>query len=256
MDAPAFYQRDGDRFRATVATRGPWDEGFQHGGPPSALVVRAMRGAVADPGFALSTFSSRFLRAVPVAPLAVEVQVSAGRTVARVSAVLHSDRPVLEAQGLFVRAEPADARTPEGLPWPSPDVCSPFSFSFFPWDEGYHRGVEFRCLPGESWGGPRLRTWARPRLPLVAGTTTSPEEAVVLLADAESGMAPPLDPNRWTYANPDLTVVFGRAPTGRWVGFDAESHTFGSGRGLSEARLRDARGVFGRSVQSLLVRSR
>ncbi len=256
MDTPAFFVPDGDAYQATVATRGPWDAGFQHGGPPSALLARAMRLAVGDSAFALATFSTRFLRAVPVARVSTEVTVSRGRTVARVSAVLHADRPVLEAQGLYVREQPTEVPMRREEPWPKPEACAPFSFSFFPWEEGYHRGVEFRCLPDEQWGGPTLRTWARPRLALVAGTPTAAEEATVLLADAESGMAPPLDPSAWSFANPDLTVVFGRAPVGPWIGFAAESRTFPSGRGLSEARLCDSSGVFGRSVQSLLVRGR
>ena len=31
----AFYERDGDRYAATELTRGPWDPGSQHAGPPS-----------------------------------------------------------------------------------------------------------------------------------------------------------------------------------------------------------------------------
>ena len=38
----AFYLPEGDRFRATEATRGPWSEEHQHGGPPSALLARAL----------------------------------------------------------------------------------------------------------------------------------------------------------------------------------------------------------------------
>ena len=33
---------DGDRYVATVHTQGPWSEGFQHAGPPSALLARAI----------------------------------------------------------------------------------------------------------------------------------------------------------------------------------------------------------------------
>ena len=36
----AFYEPDGDRYRATELTRGPWDPGAQHAGPPSALLGR------------------------------------------------------------------------------------------------------------------------------------------------------------------------------------------------------------------------
>ena len=39
----AFYVRvDDDCYAATEATRGPWDAGAQHGGPPSALVGYAI----------------------------------------------------------------------------------------------------------------------------------------------------------------------------------------------------------------------
>jgi hypothetical protein len=39
----AFYLPLGhDRWRATVHTAGPWDARFQHGGPPSALLARAI----------------------------------------------------------------------------------------------------------------------------------------------------------------------------------------------------------------------
>ena len=39
----AFYEPDGeDRYRATELTRGPWDPGSQHAGPPSALLGREL----------------------------------------------------------------------------------------------------------------------------------------------------------------------------------------------------------------------
>jgi Acyl-CoA thioesterase C-terminal domain len=36
----SFYVPDGDGFIATELTRGPWDPGAQHAGPPSALLGR------------------------------------------------------------------------------------------------------------------------------------------------------------------------------------------------------------------------
>ncbi len=38
----AFYERDGERFVPSELTRGPWDPGAQHAGPPSALIARAL----------------------------------------------------------------------------------------------------------------------------------------------------------------------------------------------------------------------
>ena len=43
MSEPAaFFELEGDRFGPTVLTRGPWRPEHQHGGPPSALVARAI----------------------------------------------------------------------------------------------------------------------------------------------------------------------------------------------------------------------
>ena len=38
----AFFVPDGERFLATALTRGPWSRDHQHGGPPSALLARAI----------------------------------------------------------------------------------------------------------------------------------------------------------------------------------------------------------------------
>jgi hypothetical protein len=39
---PAFWLPEGNAFRATEATRGPWSMDHQHGGPPAALLARAL----------------------------------------------------------------------------------------------------------------------------------------------------------------------------------------------------------------------
>jgi hypothetical protein len=48
----AFHHRPGpDRFVSTHATAGPWSPKWQHGGPPSALLGRAMEQHAARDGF-------------------------------------------------------------------------------------------------------------------------------------------------------------------------------------------------------------
>ena len=42
MARRAFYVPDGDRYRATELTRGPWDPDSQHAGPPCALLGREL----------------------------------------------------------------------------------------------------------------------------------------------------------------------------------------------------------------------
>ncbi len=253
MDPESFYVREGERFVSTVLTRGPWDRGFQHGGPPSALLATALLEGVE--GLALARITLEFLRPVPIAPLRVEVEeVTEGRLVRRRRARLLAEREVMEATALFIREQPTDGED-FGDAWPAPDNHPPFVFPFFPWDEGYQTAVDIRVLD-PPWGNTPVRCWARARVPLIAGRETRPEAHVLILADAESGMGPPLDPMVWTYVNPDLTVYFGRRPETGWVGLDIRSFAGDSGGGLSEARLRDPRGVFGRSAQSLVVQKR
>jgi len=256
----AFFHRDGDRLVPTVATRGPWDLRFQHGGPPTALLTAALL-AQAGERFRLARVTADFLRPVPIAPLRVEVERPAvGRSVQRATATLHADRPVLRLQALFIRDRPGAETPPEALalsaePWPAPESCAPFVFPFFAWDEGYHRGVDMR-LAGGAWGRTPARFWAQPTLPLVAGEPTAPEAQVVLLADAESGMGPPLDPDTHTFANPDLTVLFTRRPAAGWLGFDLRAAAGGAGAGVAAAGIRDERGPFGVSAQTLVMAAR
>ena len=255
----AFYIPEGNRFVSTLFTRGPWDRNFQHGGPPSALLTTALLEGVE--GMSLARVTLEFLRPVPIAPLRVEVEeVTTGRTVRRRKARLWAsggpgdERAVLEASALFIREQPMEGEV-IGDRWPNPDEFSSFAFPFFPWTEGYHTAVDVRVVD-PPWGRTPIRCWARVRVPLIAGRATRPEAHTLILADAESGMGPPVDPMQWTFVNPDLTVYFARPPAVGWLGLDIRSFAGDLGGGLSEARLRDARGVFGRSAQSLVVQKR
>ncbi len=85
---PAYYVRDGEWFEATTYTRGPWDNRFQHGGPPSALLAGAMERFGKDaPDFQTVRVTSELLRPIPIGRLRVEVDFEQrGRRVQR----LHS----------------------------------------------------------------------------------------------------------------------------------------------------------------------
>jgi hypothetical protein len=69
-------------------------------------------------------------------------------------------------------------------------------------------------------------------------------------------MGPPLDPLRYSFVNPDLTVYLERPPAGDWVGFEVRSGAGPLGAGLSESLLRDEAGLLGRSAQSLVIAAR
>lgn len=258
----SFYNREGEGFRPTTMTRGPWDENFQHGGPPSGLLLREMAATIPE-GFAVARVSYEILRPVPLGLLHVEVgEASGGRQVQRVQARLRAgERTLIEATGLFVRqaedANHATAVRPGSAPesWPEPESLKRFVFPFFRWEEGYHQAVDVRVVD-EPWGTTPIRCWARTLVDLVDDEPPTPEEMAVVLADAESGMGPPLDIRGHTFVNPDLTVYFARRPALGWVGLHITSRADGAGVGLSESELRDAAGPFGRSAQALVVNPR
>jgi hypothetical protein len=259
MDS-AFYHTDGDIYVATPTTRGPWDNRFQHGGPPSALMAGAMARLGEDAGaFAMARVTVELLRPVPIGEVTVSAGIDvSGRTVQRLRADLSAGGTVIaRAWGVRIARERAEtpASAPPALDWPDPDGVEPFVFSFFQHEEGYHRGVDLRLAYG-SWGATPVGFWARTRIPLVEGRDTLPIERLVNLADAQSGMGPPLDPLSYTFLNPDLTAYLAREPRGEWIGFDISAAVGPEGAGLSESAVRDRDGAFGRTAQSLVIRKR
>lgn len=160
------------------------------------------------------------------------------------------------ATGVLVRRsdQPVVAGEPP-VAWTAPGSLEPYRFGFFRNPVAYHTAIDLRLAHGR-WGATPIGFWARPVVELVQGTPTSPHEQVTLLADAQSGMGVPLDPNAWSFVNPDLTVYFERDPVPGWFGFDIRSTTGPQGSGLAQSAIRDAAGLVARSAQSLVVRPR
>jgi Thioesterase-like superfamily len=122
-------------------------------------------------------------------------------------------------------------------------------------EQGYHRAMEWRIARG-TWGQGPTAVWLRPRVPLVAGEETSPLEALVIAADSASGVALVVPFETATFVNGDLTIALHRTPVGEWVCLDAATTGEPHGVGLTRARLWDARGVVGWSLQTLLLEGR
>lgn len=256
---PASDSPENLRFVATELTRGPWDNRFQHGGPPCALLAGALArwGSDADAWF-LARFTVEMLRSVPIGECRVMVKAERlGRVVQRLEAhLLVNDEPFLLARGLRIRRtgpEPgANSPLPPAGAWPEPHDCTQLDLHCFRHEVAYHRAVELRVAHG-AWGRTPVGFWTRPTVPLVAGRENSALERLVILADAQSGMGVPLDPAGWVFVNPDMNVYFERDPVGEWLGFDIRSTATTHGSGLPQAEVRDHYGVVARSIQTLVV---
>ena len=67
-------------------------------------------------------------------------------------------------------------------------------------------------------------------------------------------MAVPRD--RYTFINPDLTLVLHRLPLGEWVALDGSSFPEDVGIGVAESELHDERGRIGRALQTIILDQR
>jgi hypothetical protein len=254
---PAFYELDGDAFVPSELTRGPWDPGAQHAGPPSALLGRAIEA----PGRQVGRITIEILRPVPIAPLTVAHRVvRPGRAVELVEAVLAEaggERREL-ARALAWRLRPQDGVEPgdPGPPPPGPDAGREVPFFATGQDAGYHTAMDVRFLEGAfTEPGPAV-VWMRMRQPLVAGEPPSPLARVLVAADAGNGVSATLDYRRFLFINTELTVHLVREPAGEWVCLDAVTRLGAPGLGMAETVLSDERGRIGRGAQTLLVRPR
>lgn len=254
----AFFRPEGELFLAGELTRGPWSDALMHGGPPAALLGGALARAEPEPErFLLTRITVELLRPLAIGPLRVETALGrAGRQVQRLSARLLNAEGTELATASAVRVRRAALELPPrpaAPALPGPETAPPFEFPFFRPDlVAYHRAVETRIVRG-AWGQGPLLAWMRPLVPLVLGRPTSALERLLIVADAESGVCPPLDPRQWAFPNPDLTVYLERDPQGEWFGLDAVASAQPGGVGLVTSALHDRVGPFGRAVQGLVV---
>jgi Thioesterase-like superfamily len=254
----SFYVPLGDdRWQATVHTTGPWDAGAQHGGPPSALLGRAMLRCQPRDEMMIARFTCEILRAIPVGEMTVAARLARpGRSVELLEATASSGgREVARATAwrvLRTAAGPVASRDPVPAgPSAVPSVPPPAG-----WVDGYLSAIEWRVIRG-GFAGPGPGTvWGRMRYPLVPDEAPSPLERVLAVADSGNGVSWELDIARWYSINPELTVHLHREAEGEWICLDAQTTISPGGTGLATSVLSDVRGPVGVGAQTLLVAPR
>lgn len=257
----AFYERDGDRFAATELTRGPWDPGAQHAGPPAALLGHALEALPEAGDFQVGRVTFEILRAVPIMPVEVTAQVvRPGRRVQLLEAELSAGGEVLmRARAWRIRTSavelPAEAVL-DSPPPPPPERGSEVSFFPTGQEHGYHTGMEVRFISGGFLEPGPAVAWLRMRRPLIAGEEPSPLQRVLIVADVGNGISASLDYRRYLFINVDLTVHLERMPAGEWICVDAATLPQPNGVGTAESVLADGEGRIGRAMQTLLISER
>jgi hypothetical protein len=258
----AFYEPDGDLFRATELTRGPWDPGAQHAGPAAALLGYGIEQLPEADEFQVGRVTFEILRPVPIAPVEMHVRVARpGRRVQMVEAELSDveGEILMLARGWRIRKTklelPGEALVASQPPAPPEDGEAA---EFFPTgqEHGYHSAMEVRFLAGGFLEPGPATAWLRMRQPLVAGEEPTPLQRLLVAADVGNGISAALDFRRFLFINVDLTVHLERMPKGEWIGVDAATLPRPKGVGTAESTLFDGDGRIGRALQTLLISER
>ena len=261
-DPDAVWHLDGDIAIPTELARGPWSPLAQHGGAPTALLAGLLERFEPGPADFTARLNVDFMRPVPIAPLRVElVQVRSGRKVQILQGSLFADDvEVVRATALRIRtlAEGFDDITPPDPVDPLPPPGEPHRITF-----ELARGVGFwdalevsDVIGGFGRPGPRTAVWMRLRKPLIAGEAPSPLQRVAAVADFANGLGMDVPRDRYSFVNPDLTIVLHRLPVGEWVALDGSSFPEGAGIGVAEGVLHDERGRVGRALQTIILERR
>jgi len=254
----------GEKFAATDLARGTWSAAIQHGGPVSALLVRALERCAPRDDTRLSRVVIDLLGGVPAeGDLWVRAQVDrGGKQIELVSAEILAPgpdgqpRPVARASGWRLQQLDTRAVAHAATPLPRPlSEARDRNLKARTWDRNYVHSLEWLWLTEPLTAGPG-ESWIKPTVDLVKGETMTQLERLFAVADCANGIGSKLDITKWTFLNTDLAVHVFRIPDGEWIGIRAETSYGPDGIGTTIGTLFDEQGAVGAIQQSVLVRNR
>jgi acyl-coenzyme A thioesterase PaaI-like protein len=260
-----FYVPDGDgRFVSTRSTAGPWGPESQHGGPPAALLTRAVEALAAqgdgEPrNRVVGRLTMDLLGPVPVGPLSVQAAVvRPGRSVELCEATAYDEqrgRACARATA-WLFPTTSDGPSTVGQPLPHSPADGVPKDPPASWSRGYLDAIEWRWITGAvDELGPGV-VWMRPRVALVEGEPMSPVQRLMTCVDSASGVSATLDIADWAFQNTELTVHLLRPPVGEWLCLQAATMLSTGSVGLATSEVHDEQGLVARSAQALLVARR
>ena len=253
----------GERFRATDMVRSTWSSHIQHGGPVSALLVRAMERCEQRPDTRLTRVVVDLLGGVPADG---DLWVSAtldrgGKQIELVSAVLlgqgpdGTPRPVARASGWrFQTLDTAALETASVAPLPPREDGRNRNLAD-KFEPNYVHSTEWLWLTDPMAAGPG-ESWIRLLVDLVKGEAMTPMQRLFSIADCANGIGSRIDITRFTFLNTDLAVHVHRVPVGEWVGIRSETRYGPDGIATTVGTLFDDDGAVGVIQQAVLVRPR
>lgn len=254
----------GEKFLATDLARGTWSAAIQHGGPVSALLVRALERCEQRNDTRLSRVVIDLLGPVPVeGDLWVRPRSErSGKQIELVTAEMLAlgpdgqPRPVARASGWRLQQLDTAAIAHAAAPPPRPLAeARDRNLKARMWDRNYVHSLEWLWLTEPLTPGPG-ESWIKPTVDLVSGEGMTQLERLFAVADCANGIGSKLDITKWTFLNTDLAVHVFRIPEGDWIGIRAETSYGPDGIGTTVGTLYDEQGAVGAIQQSVLVRPR
>jgi hypothetical protein len=259
-DPVSFYRQVGEfEFESTTATMSPWEADLQHGGPPSALLARAIEREQSDGSLVVGRVSVDFFGGIPQGLMTTAARVvRPGRRIELVEASLTAAGRLVAVARAW-RLKPSADVTGQPSTGPSDLVPDPqpqrYLHTADP-DWGYGRAIDWRFVEGGFIELGPARVWTRVKIPLVEGETASGLQRMLVVADSVNGLSAVLDPADWLFVPPGLTVHAQRVDADEWILLDAATVIDPSGVGLAQATMSDGRGVLGLVTQPLMVQRR
>jgi Thioesterase-like superfamily len=254
----------GEKFRATDLARGTWLAAIQHGGPVSALLVRALERCAPREDTRISRVVIDLLGGVPAeGDLWVRAELQrGGKQIELVTAEMLAPgpdgepRPVARASGWRLQHQDtrAIAHSPAAPPRPRAEARNR-NLKAREWDRNYVHSLDWLWLTEPLTPGPG-ESWIHPTVDLVKGEAMSQLERLFAVADCANGIGSKLDITKWTFLNTDVAVHVFRIPDGDWIGIRAETSYGPDGVGTTVGTLFDERGAVGAIAQCVLVRRR
>jgi hypothetical protein len=250
VNVDALFELTGARYTPTERALGPWGKRRLHGGPVAALLAHVVETHAAGDGLLAVRLSVDLFRAVPMAPMDVEVHtLRRGSRLHVVAATLLQDGAVVShGVGLRLRrsAEPAVA-----LSQSNPQMKPPATFEqipVVPEPISHATSLELRGRLVHDDAG----LWVRAKCPVVAGCDLTPFERAAIVSDWMNPVAN-YGPEGINFINTDITLHLFREPRGEWLGLQPAARHSCEGIALSDGTMHDLDGPVGRCVTASLA---
>lgn len=266
MQPTSLFESRGGALLPTELTRGGWSDEAQHGSPPAGILGRAVEAVPTSVPMQVVRFTVDLFRAVPLSPLSVSTElVRDGKRIQVVDASLHAGGvEVGRARALKIRltelpdTDLGTTSLDDEPPHPGPEELQPLDWKgvFGDHDDRlrFHTdAVEIRTVDGSFVKPVPGNSWFRLSCRLLEGEELTPFQRLAVMADLANGNSQALDPLKWLFVNPDITLYVYRLPRGEWIGMRSVVHQAAHGIGITETSVYDRHGRVGHISQAQIL---